>query len=76
MQENYSVANHLAGTVHIDRVTGTLRWDRKNLDPVIQRYVKRHLFDEGFIEQAIGMLDPALDPKLAGLLQSLEDPSS
>jgi hypothetical protein len=73
MQENYSIVNHLAGTVHIDRMTGALSWDRKNLDPVTQRYVKRYFFDEGFIEHALGMLDPALDPKAPEFLQGLGD---
>jgi hypothetical protein len=76
MQENYSIVHHLVGTVHIHQMTGALSWDRKNLDPVAQRYVKRYLFDEGFIEQALGMLDPALDPKVPEFLQSLVDPCS
>jgi hypothetical protein len=74
MQENHSIANHLVGTVHINRITGALSWDRKNLDPVTQRYVKKYLFDEGFIEQALGMLDPAPDREFAQFLQSLADP--
>ncbi len=75
MQEKYSIANHLAGTVHIDHATGALSWDRKDLDPVIQRYVKRYLFDEGFIEEALGMLDPRLDREVTELLKSLGESS-
>jgi hypothetical protein len=73
MREKYSIANHLAGTVHIDAATGALSWDRNNLDPVIQRYVKRYLFDEGFIEEALGMLDPRLDREVTELLKSLNE---
>ncbi len=73
MQENFSVTNHLAGTVHINRSTGALRWDHANLDPVIRRYVKMYLFDEGFIEQALEMLDPGIDEAVTALLKSLAD---
>lgn len=73
MQEKNSVTNHLVGTVHIDRATGALTWEQLNLDPVIQRYVKRYLFDEGFIEQALGMLDPVIDHDTNQSLKSLED---
>ena len=73
MQENFSVTNHLAGTVHINCSTGALSWDHSNLDPVIRRYVKMYLFDEGFIEQALGMLDPTIDEAVTALLKSLTD---
>jgi hypothetical protein len=73
MQVKYSIANHLAGTVDIDHATGALSWDQKNLDPVVQRYVKRYLFDEGFIEQALGTLDPKLDRAVTELLKSLTE---
>jgi hypothetical protein len=73
MQENFSVTTHLAGTVHINRSTGALSWDRANLDPVIRRYVKMYLFDEGFIEHALGMLDPAIDEAVTALLRGLAD---
>jgi len=73
MQENFSVTTHLAGTVHINRSTGALSWDRANLDPVIRRYVKMYLFDEGFIEHALGMLDPAIDEAVTALLKGLAD---
>jgi len=71
MQQNYSIANHLAGVVHVDQTTGALSWEQKKLDPVIQRYVKRYLLDEGFIEQALGTLDPALDQEFTEFLGSL-----
>jgi hypothetical protein len=65
--------NPLVGTVLINHVTGALTWDQENLDPVIKSYVKRYLFEEGFIEQALGMLDPALDPVTTALLEALMD---
>jgi hypothetical protein len=73
MQENFSVTNNLAGTVHINRCTGALRWDHVNLDPVIRRYVKMYLFDEGFIEHALGTLDPGIDEAVTDLLKSLPE---
>jgi hypothetical protein len=73
MREKYSIANHLAGTVHIDYTTGALSWDQHNLDPVIQSYVKRYLFDEGFIEEALGVLDPKPDREVIDLLKSLKE---
>jgi hypothetical protein len=76
MREKYSIANHFAGTVHIDYATGALSWDQKNLDPVIQSYVKKYLFDEGFIEEALGILDPRLDREVTELLKSLKEGSA
>ena len=73
MQAKYSVAIHLVGTVHINHATGALNWDRENLDPVIKSYIKKYLFDEGFIEHALGMLDPAIDQEITALLESLSD---
>jgi hypothetical protein len=73
MQEKYPVANHLVGIIHIDSATGALSWSQKDLDPVVQRYVKRYLVDEGFIEKALGMLDPVMDRELTALLNSLTD---
>ena len=50
-----------------------LGWGQDNLDPLIKRYVKRYLFDEGFIEQALGMLDPVIDQDITALLEILRD---
>jgi hypothetical protein len=47
MQEKYSVAHPLVGTVHIDHITGALSWGQDNLDPLIKRYVKRYLKRSG-----------------------------
>jgi hypothetical protein len=73
MQEKTSIANYLVGTVHIDHGTGALSWEQKDLDPVIKSYVKRYLFDEGFIEQALGILDPVIDQDTFAELKSLMD---
>jgi len=71
MHENYCLVNRLAGTVHIDHATGALSWDQENLDPLIKKFVKRYLIDEGFIEQALDMLDPVIDPEINAQLKSL-----
>jgi hypothetical protein len=73
MQENFTVTTHMAGTVYINRVTGALSWDRDKLAPVIRRYVKKYLLDEGFIEHALGILDPQIDQETVTLLKSLMD---
>jgi hypothetical protein len=73
MQEKYTVAHPLVGPIHIDHITGALSWNQKTIDPVIKRYVKLYLFDEGFIEHALGMLDPAIDQETALLLKTLMD---
>jgi hypothetical protein len=74
MQEKYNVSHHLAGTVHIDHITGAVSWDQVTIDPLIKRYAKRYLFDEGFIEHALGLLDPAIDLEIATVLKNLMDP--
>jgi len=76
MQAKYSVAIHLVGIVQINHSTGALSWDKENLDPVIKSYIKKYLFDEGFVEHALGMLDPALDQEINALLDSLADSGS
>jgi hypothetical protein len=76
MQAKYSVAIHLVGTVQINHSTGALSWDKENLDPVVKSYVKKYLFDEGFIEHALGMLDPAIDQEINALLDSLTESGS
>jgi hypothetical protein len=59
MQKHLSVITHKAGMVHINCRTGHLFWEEENLDPVLQQYAKKHLVQEGFVEQALGVLDPA-----------------
>jgi hypothetical protein len=58
MQKHLSVITHGVGIVHINRETGHMFWEEENLDPVVQQYAKKYLVQEGFIEQALGILDP------------------
>jgi hypothetical protein len=53
-----SVITHTAGIVHINRQSGHLFWEEENLDPVVKQYAKKYLLQEGFVEQALGVLDP------------------
>jgi hypothetical protein len=62
MQKHLSVVTHRAGIVHINCQSGQLFWEEENLDPVLQQYAKKYLMQEGFVEQALGVLDPAPHP--------------
>jgi hypothetical protein len=62
MQTHLSVITHTAGIVHINRQTGHLFWEEENLDPVVRQYAKKYLLQEGFVEQALGVLDPEPHP--------------
>jgi hypothetical protein len=59
MQKYLSVTTHRAGIVHINCQTGQMFWEEENLDPVVKQYAKKYLVQEGFVEQALGVLDPA-----------------
>lgn len=58
MQKHLSVKTQRAGVVHINCQTGHLFWEEENLDPVVWQYAKKYLVQEGFLEQALGTLDP------------------
>ena len=58
MQTHLSVITPVAGIVHINCQSGQLFWEEENLDPVVKQYAKNYLWTEGFIELAIGILDP------------------
>jgi len=58
MQKYLSVKTQLAGIVHINRQTGYMFWEEENLDPVLRQYAKKYLVQEGFLEQALGVLNP------------------
>jgi hypothetical protein len=58
MQKHLSVMTQAAGVVHIHRKTGLIFWERENLDPVLKQYTKNYLWEEGFIDLALGILDP------------------
>jgi hypothetical protein len=57
----YLVVITQAGIAHINCKTGRIRWEQKNLDPALRRYTRKYLVREGFIEQALGILDPELN---------------
>ena len=58
MQKYLSVKTQMAGMVHVNRQTGHLFWEEENLDPVVRQYAKKYLVQEGFLEQALGVLNP------------------
>jgi hypothetical protein len=58
MQKHLSVKTQRAGIVHINCQTGQMFWEEGSLDPVVQQYAKKYLVQEGFVEQALGILDP------------------
>ena len=58
MQKHLSVKTQRAGTVHINCQSGHLFWEEENLDPVVRQYAKKYLVQEGFLEQALGVLNP------------------
>jgi len=59
MQKHLSVITHRAGIVHINCQSGHLFWQEANLDPVVKQYAKKYLVQEGFLEKALGVLNPA-----------------
>ena len=58
MQKYLSVKIRKAGVVHINCQNGHMFWEEENLDPVSRQYVKKYLVQEGFVELALGVLDP------------------
>jgi hypothetical protein len=62
MQKHLSVVTHRAGMVHINCQSGQLFWEEENLDPVVKQYAKKYLVQEGFVEQALEVLDPEPHP--------------
>lgn len=66
MQKHLSVKTQRAGMVHINCQSGHLFWEEENLDPIVTQYAKKYLVQEGFLEQALGVLDPKpnYDPDL------------
>ena len=75
MQKHLSVNTHTAGMVHINCQTGSLFWEEENLDPVLRQYAEKYLVEEGFLEQAFGILDPQpnydADPLLDEILNQI-----
>jgi hypothetical protein len=71
MQKHLSVKTQSAGVVHINCQTGHLFWEEENLDPVVSQYAKKYLVQEGFVEQALGVLDPQPNYKADPLLDEI-----
>jgi hypothetical protein len=71
MQKNLYVQTTTTGIVRIDRQTGVMNWEQDDVDPVLKQYAKKYLVDEGFLEQALGILDPLPDREVALFLDSL-----
>ena len=61
MQKYLSVKIREAGVVHINCQSGHMFWEEENLDPVVQQYARKYLVQEGFVEQALGALEPQPD---------------
>jgi hypothetical protein len=58
MQKYLSVKTQIAGMAHINRQSGNIFWEEEDLDPVVRQYAKKYLVQEGFLEQALGVLNP------------------
>jgi len=71
MEKYLRVHTSMGGFVRIDPITGNLCWEREDLDPVKRQYAETYLAIEGFIEQAIGTLDPAPDKEVKAMLDSI-----
>jgi hypothetical protein len=62
--QHYFVLTGAVGVVHIDRQTGVMFWEKEDLDPVLKQYAKKYIMDEGFLEQALGALEPLPDREI------------
>ena len=71
MDKYLRVHTPMSGFVRIEIATGDLDWESEDLDPAAMKYAERYLAIEGFIEQAIGTLDPAPDSEVKAILDSI-----
>jgi hypothetical protein len=71
MEKYLRVHTFMGGFVRIELATGNLGWEKEDLDPVMRQYAKKYLVMEGFVEQAIGALDPAPDQEVKAMLESI-----
>jgi hypothetical protein len=71
MDKYLRVHTSMSGFVRIEIATGNLDWESENLDPVAMKYAEKYLVIEGFVEQAIGALDPAPDREVKAMLDSI-----
>jgi hypothetical protein len=42
-------------------------WEQEDLDPVLKQYAKKYIIDEGFLEQALGALEPLPEREIDSL---------
>ena len=68
MQHHLSVLTDAVGVVHIDCQTGMMFWEQEDLDPVLKQYAKKYIIDEGFLEKALGVLEPLPDREIDSFL--------
>jgi hypothetical protein len=73
MQKHLSVKTKTAGIVHINCKTGRMFWEQEDLDPVLKQYAKKYLVDEGFLEQALGILSPQLNKEAEPFLDKMSN---
>ena len=73
MQKYLSVKTQAAGIVHINCQTGHLFWEEENLDPISWQYAKKYLVQEGFVEQALGVLNPQPDCEVDPFLDEISN---
>jgi len=71
MEKYLRVYTSIGGFVRIEPTTGNLCWEREDLEPVKKQCAKKYLAIEGFIEQAIGALDPEPDSEVIAMLDSI-----
>ena len=71
MEKYLRVHTSMAGFVRIDSTTGNLYWERGGLDSATRQCAEKYLAIEGFIEQAIGVLDPVPDSEVKAMLDSI-----
>ena len=71
MDKYLRVHTPTCGFVRSEIATGNLDWESGDLDPVAIKYAEKYLVIEGFVEQAIGALDPAPDSEVMAMLDSI-----
>ena len=64
LMQHYFVLTDAVGVVDIDRRTGVMFWEKEDLDPVLKQYARKYIMDEGFLEQALGTLEPLPDREI------------
>ena len=58
LMQHYFVLTDAVGVVHINRQTGMMCWEQEDLDLILKQYARKYIVDEGFLEQALGALEP------------------